>query len=107
MGLLSLFMGFWACGVGPSGFFWGWGSLFKQRRITLGKTLRFLGTTTLKMFWNTLAHLSKKYPCICIDFIKLASTQSYAPISLLHTLRPMSNIVCVLCQKHGGAALLD
>ena len=30
-------IGFWACGVGPSGlFFWGWGSLYKHRKTTLG-----------------------------------------------------------------------
>ena len=29
-------MGFGACGVGPSGFL-GWGSLYKHKRITLGK----------------------------------------------------------------------
>ena len=29
-------MGFWACGVGPSGFS-GLGSLYKHERITLGK----------------------------------------------------------------------
>ena len=31
-----LLVGFGACGVGPSGFFWGWGSLYNHRRITLG-----------------------------------------------------------------------
>ena len=25
------------CGVGPSGFFWGWGFLYKHKRINLGK----------------------------------------------------------------------
>ena len=34
-------MGFGASGVGPSGFFWGLGSIYKHRIITLGtKTLR-------------------------------------------------------------------
>ena len=33
-------MGFGACDLGPSGFFRGWGFLYKHRRITLGKTLR-------------------------------------------------------------------
>ena len=30
-------IGFGACGVGPSGFFLGWGSLYKHKKITLGK----------------------------------------------------------------------
>ena len=30
-------MGFGVCGVGPSVFLGGWGSLYKHRRITLGK----------------------------------------------------------------------
>ena len=30
-------LGLGACGVEPSGFFWGWGALYKYRRITLGK----------------------------------------------------------------------
>ena len=29
-------MGFEACGVGPSGYFWGWGSLYKYSGITMG-----------------------------------------------------------------------
>ena len=32
-------MGFGACDVGPYGFFWGWGSLYINRRITMGKNL--------------------------------------------------------------------
>ena len=32
-------MGFGVCGVGPSGFFFGWGSLYKHKRITLGKKM--------------------------------------------------------------------
>ena len=31
-------MGFGACGVGPSGFL-SWGSLYKHRRMTLGKSV--------------------------------------------------------------------
>ena len=34
-------MGFGACGVELSGSFWGWGSIYKHRRITLGKKLAF------------------------------------------------------------------
>ena len=34
----SQLIGFGACGGGPSGFFYGWGSLYKHRIITLGKT---------------------------------------------------------------------
>ena len=30
-------MGFGACDVGPSGFFLGWGSLYKRKIINLGK----------------------------------------------------------------------
>ena len=30
-------MGFGSCGVGPSGFVLGWGSLYKHKRITVGK----------------------------------------------------------------------
>ena len=32
-------MGVWDCGVGPSGFFLGWGYLYKYGRVTLGKEI--------------------------------------------------------------------
>ena len=32
-------MGFRNCCMGPSGFFWDFGSLYKHRRMTLGKKL--------------------------------------------------------------------
>ena len=32
-------MGFCDCGVGFSGFFWDWGSLYKHRRMTLRKKI--------------------------------------------------------------------
>ena len=31
------FLGLGSCGVGPSGFFLGWGALYKHKRLTLGK----------------------------------------------------------------------
>ena len=40
-GLGFQLMGFGACGVELSGSFWGWGSIYKHRRITLGKKLAF------------------------------------------------------------------
>ena len=38
-------MGFGACGMGPSGFFCGWGSLYKYGRITLGKNFALMTCT--------------------------------------------------------------
>ena len=42
------FMGFWACGVGPSGFL-GWGSLYKHKRIHPGKKMVQLGDTHFRV----------------------------------------------------------
>ena len=44
-------MGFGACGVGPVWvFFWGWGSLNKHRRMSLGKKLCIVDTYLLSQF---------------------------------------------------------